>query len=331
MSELLQVSNLDVRFDTARGLLHAVKDVSFNLEPGESLGIVGESGSGKTVLSRATMGLLTMSTAKKSGSVVLNGVELTKLSRSELRSKWGTEMAIVFQDPMTALNPVRRIGDQIAEGPRVRLGMSKKDAKQRAIELLKMVQIAEPEKVLRKFPLQLSGGMRQRVMIAIAIACNPKILFADEPTTALDVTVQAQILELISSLRKQLNMSLILVTHDLGVVAGHTDKIAVMYAGEIVESGNVEGLFYQSSHPYSRGLLSCVPRLDIRESALHPIGGDPPKLSERSPGCSFQPRCKSSTSLCETTKPKLERSVLSGLMVSCHNPMESSENAKATI
>jgi oligopeptide/dipeptide ABC transporter ATP-binding protein len=306
VSELLRVSSLDVRFDTARGLLHAVKDVSFNLEPGESLGIVGESGSGKTVLSRATMGLLTMSTAKKSGSVKLNDVELTQLSRTDLRSTWGTEMAIVFQDPMTALNPVRRIGDQIAEGPRVRLGMSKKAAKQRSIELLKMVQIAEPEKVLKKFPLQLSGGMRQRVMIAIAIACNPKILFADEPTTALDVTVQAQILGLISSLRKQLNMSLILVTHDLGVAAGHTDKIAVMYAGEIVEIAPTKELFSNVRMPYTEALLNSIPRISSESGVRLPvIEGRLPDPTLPQNGCGFSVRCKYATEKCHTERPQL--------------------------
>ena len=306
MSDLLRVSKLDVRFNTARGELHAVKDVSFNLEPGESLGIVGESGSGKTVLSRATMGILTTSTAKISGSVKLMDVELTQLSRADLRSKWGTEMAIVFQDPMTALNPVRRIGDQIAEGPRVRLGMSKKDAKQRAIELLKMVQIAEPEKVLRKFPLQLSGGMRQRVMIAIAIACNPKILFADEPTTALDVTVQAQILGLISSLRKQLNMSLILVTHDLGVAAGHTDKIAVMYAGEIVEMAPTKELFSNVRMPYTEALLNSIPRISNESGARLPvIEGRLPDPTLPQNGCGFSARCKYATDKCHAERPQL--------------------------
>ena len=306
MSTLLSLRNLSVQFDTVRGRLNAVKEISLDIESGESVGIVGESGSGKTVLSRATMGLLTMSTAKKSGSVVLNGVELTKLSRSELRSKWGTEMAIIFQDPMTALNPVRRIGDQIAEGPRVRLGMSKKDAKQRAIELLKMVQIAEPEKVLKKFPLQLSGGMRQRVMIAIAIACNPKILFADEPTTALDVTVQAQILGLISSLRKQLNMSLILVTHDLGVVAGHTDKIAVMYAGEIVEMAPTKELFSNVRMPYTEALLNSIPRITNQSGIRLPvIEGRLPDPTLPQNGCGFSARCKYATEKCHTERPQL--------------------------
>ena len=321
MSELLQVNNLDVRFDTARGLLHAVKDVSFTLQPGESLGIVGESGSGKTVLSRATMGLLTMSTAKKSGSVKLNDLEITQLSRSDLRAKWGTEMAIIFQDPMTALNPVRRIGDQIAEGPRVRLGMSKKDAKQRAIELLKMVQIAEPEKVLKKFPLQLYGGMRQRVMIAIAIACNPKILFADEPTTALDVTVQAQILELISSLRTQLNMALILVTHDLGVVAGHTDKIAVMYAGEIVEIAPTKELFSNVRMPYTEALLNSIPRISNESGVRLPvIEGRLPDPTLPQTGCGFSARCKYATEKCHTERPPLVDGG-SGHMYRCFFPL----------
>ena len=307
MSELLQVNNLDVRFDTARGLLHAVKDVSFNLEPGESLGIVGESGSGKTVLSRATMGLLTMSTAKKSGSVVLNDVELTTLSRSDLRSKWGTEMAIVFQDPMTALNPVRRIGDQIAEGPRVRLGMSKKDAKQRAIELLKMVQIAEPEKVLKKFPLQLSGGMRQRVMIAMALILSPKLLIADEPTTALDVTIQQQILALVSEQRRKSGMSMLWITHDLGVVANLVDRVIVMYAGQIVEVGTVKEIFTNPQHPYTHGLLASLPKSDVKSrERLMAIPGVPPKPWMVENSCAFSPRCGRATTECFNQTPTLK-------------------------
>ena len=322
MSDFLKVKNLDVKFTTARGLLHAVKDVSFELNPGESLGIVGESGSGKTVLSRATMGLLTMSTAKKSGSVILENIDLTALTREELRSKWGTEMAIIFQDPMTALNPVRRIGTQIAEGPRVRLGMSKEAAKKHAIELLTLVQIPEPEKALKKFPSQLSGGMRQRVMIAIALACSPKILFADEPTTALDVTVQAQILSLLTSLRKKLNMAMVLVTHDLGVVAGHTDKIAVMYAGEIVEFAKTEDLFANVRMPYTEALINSIPRLTTKSGTRLPvIDGRLPDPTIPLVGCGFAPRCKYATDKCRTEHPDLVDAG-NGHMYRCFFPLK---------
>ena len=322
MSDFLKVKNLDVQFSTARGLLHAVKDVSFELNPGESLGIVGESGSGKTVLSRATMGLLTMSTAQKSGSIELENVELTELSPAELRSKWGTEMAIIFQDPMTALNPVRRIGAQISEGPRVRLGMSKDAAKKHAIELLTLVQIPEPEKAMKKFPSQLSGGMRQRVMIAIALACNPKILFADEPTTALDVTVQAQILSLLTSLRKKLNMAMVLVTHDLGVVAGHTDKIAVMYAGEIVEFAKTEDLFANVRMPYTEALINSIPRLTTKSGTRLPvIDGRLPDPTIPLVGCGFAPRCKYATDKCRTEHPDLVDAG-NGHMYRCFFPLK---------
>ncbi len=322
MSNFLKVKNLDVKFSTARGLLHAVKDVSFELNSGESLGIVGESGSGKTVLSRATMGLLTMSTAKKSGSVKLEDVELTELTREELRSKWGTEMAIIFQDPMTALNPVRRIGAQISEGPRVRMGLSKADAKKHAIELLTLVQIPEPEKAMKKFPSQLSGGMRQRVMIAIALACSPKILFADEPTTALDVTVQAQILSLLTSLRKKLNMAMVLVTHDLGVVAGHTDKIAVMYAGEIVEFAKTEDLFRNVRMPYTEALINSIPRITTKSGTRLPvIDGRLPDPTIPLVGCGFAPRCKYATDKCRTEHPDLVDAG-NGHMYRCFFPLK---------
>jgi peptide/nickel transport system ATP-binding protein len=322
VSDFLKVRNLDVKFSTTRGLLHAVKDVSFELNSGESLGIVGESGSGKTVLSRATMGLLTMSTAKKSGSVILENIDLTALTRDELRSKWGTEMAIIFQDPMTALNPVRRIGAQISEGPRVRLGMSKKAAKKHAIELLTLVQIPEPEKALKKFPSQLSGGMRQRVMIAIALACSPKILFADEPTTALDVTVQAQILSLLTSLRKKLNMAMVLVTHDLGVVAGHTDKIAVMYAGEIVEFAKTEDLFANVRMPYTEALINSIPRLTTKSGTRLPvIDGRLPDPTIPLVGCGFAPRCKYATDKCRTEHPDLVDAG-NGHMYRCFFPLK---------
>jgi peptide/nickel transport system ATP-binding protein len=268
------------------------------------------------------MGLLTMSTAKKSGSVKLENVELTELTRAELRSKWGTEMAIIFQDPMTALNPVRRIGAQISEGPRVRLGMSKEAAKKHAIELLTLVQIPEPEKAMKKFPSQLSGGMRQRVMIAIALACSPKILFADEPTTALDVTVQAQILSLLTSLRKKLNMAMVLVTHDLGVVAGHTDKIAVMYAGEIVEFAKTEDLFRNVRMPYTEALLNSIPRITTKSGTRLPvIDGRLPDPTIPLVGCGFAPRCIYATDKCRTEHPDLVDAG-NGHMYRCFFPLK---------
>ena len=321
MSSLLSLSNLRITFDTPRGQLAAVRGVDLEILAGESLGVVGESGSGKTVLSRASMGLLTMSTAHRSGTVVFDGQDLSTASREAVRDTWGTGMAMIFQDPMTALNPVRRIGSQLAEGLRVRLGMSKKEAKKRSIELLQLVRIPDPEKALRKFPNQLSGGMRQRVMIAIALACNPKLLFADEPTTALDVTVQAQILQLLSDLRKELHMSMVLVTHDLGVVAGHTDKIAVMYAGEVVEYAETKELFANVRMPYTEALLNSIPRLDQKSSGrMAVIEGRLPDPTQPEPGCAFASRCPYVQEKCQVEHPELQKAD-NGHEFRCHFPL----------
>ena len=321
MSSLLSLSNLRITFDTPRGQLAAVRGVDLEILAGESLGVVGESGSGKTVLSRASMGLLTMSTAHRSGVVVFDGQDLSTASREAVRDTWGTGMAMIFQDPMTALNPVRRIGSQLAEGLRVRLGMSKKEAKKRSIELLQLVRIPDPEKALRKFPNQLSGGMRQRVMIAIALACNPKLLFADEPTTALDVTVQAQILQLLSELRKELHMSMVLVTHDLGVVAGHTDKIAVMYAGEVVEYAETKELFTNVRMPYTEALLNSIPRLDQKSSGrMAVIEGRLPDPTQQEPGCAFASRCPYVQEKCQVEHPELQKAD-NGHQFRCHFPL----------
>ena len=321
MSSLLSLSNLRITFDTPRGQLAAVRGVDLEILAGESLGVVGESGSGKTVLSRASMGLLTMSTAHRSGTVVFDGQDLSTASREAVRDTWGTGMAMIFQDPMTALNPVRRIGSQLAEGLRVRLGMSKKEAKKRSIELLQLVRIPDPEKALRKFPNQLSGGMRQRVMIAIALACNPKLLFADEPTTALDVTVQAQILQLLSDLRKELHMSMVLVTHDLGVVAGHTDKIAVMYAGEVVEYAETKELFANVRMPYTEALLNSIPRLDQKSSGrMAVIEGRLPDPTQQEPGCAFASRCPYVQEKCQVEHPELQKAD-NGHEFRCHFPL----------
>jgi oligopeptide/dipeptide ABC transporter ATP-binding protein len=251
------------------------------------------------------MGLLP-STATRTGKISFQGKEISDLPKDEVRELWGTGMAMVFQDPMTALNPVRRIGDQLTESLTVRLGMSKKDAKVRAIELLERVRIPDPQSMMRKFPYQLSGGMRQRIMIAIAVSCKPEMLFADEPTTALDVTVQAQVLELISELRKEFNMAMILVTHDLGVVAGHTDKIAVMYAGDVVEYAPTRELFANMKMPYTEALLKSIPRLETPTGTRLPvIEGRLPDPTKNEPGCPFANRCAYVTDKCRAEKPPL--------------------------
>ena len=306
MSPLFEIENLEITFDTARGPLKAVRGVSLEINKGESIGIVGESGSGKTVMSRASMGLLRGRRVKRTGSVKLEGQELLTLSNEEIRGLWGTKIAMIFQDPMTALNPVRRVGSQFNESLVKRLGMSKEDANKRTLELLALVRMPEPEKVISKFPHQLSGGMRQRVMIAMAIACNPSLLFADEPTTALDVTVQAQVLELLGDLREKLNMAMVIVTHDLGVVAGYTDRIAVMYGGEIVELATTPDLFANTKMPYTQALMESIPRLDRKVGDRLPaIGGTPPDPTLERTSCGFADRCKFATDKCRTEHPDL--------------------------
>ena len=306
MSPLFEIENLEITFDTARGPLKAVRGVSLVINKGESIGIVGESGSGKTVMSRASMGLLRGRRVKRTGSVKLEGQELLTLSNEDIRGLWGTKMAMIFQDPMTALNPVRRVGSQFNESLVKRLGMSKEEANKRTLELLVLVRMPEPEKVISKFPHQLSGGMRQRVMIAMAIACNPSLLFADEPTTALDVTVQAQVLELLGDLREKLNMAMVIVTHDLGVVAGYTDRIAVMYGGEIVELATTPDLFADTKMPYTQALMESIPRLDRKVGDRLPaIGGTPPDPTLDRTSCGFADRCKFATDKCRTEHPDL--------------------------
>jgi len=305
MNQLLKLSDFSVSFTTPRGDLHAVRGVDLSVAKGESIGIVGESGSGKTVLSRATMGLMP-STATCTGSVEFNGVALSDLSRAEVRNYWGTGMAMIFQDPLTSLNPVRRIGSQLMEGLIVRLGMSKDQARARSVELLERVRIPDPYAAMKKYPGELSGGMRQRIVIAIAIACTPELLFADEPTTALDVTVQAQVLELLAELRQEFNMTMILVTHDLGVVAGQTDRVVVMYAGEIVEAAATKDLFANMKMPYTEALMKSIPRLDQASGQrLRVITGRLPDPTTPEPGCSFAPRCEYATDKCRAEKPPL--------------------------
>ena len=301
MSSVIKVEGLSVSFATPRGELKAVRDVSIELQEGESLGVVGESGSGKTVLSRSIMGLLP-GTATRTGKISFQGQAISELPKDQVRELWGTGMAMVFQDPMTALNPVRRIGDQLTESLTVRLGMSKKDAKVRAIELLERVRIPDPKSMMRKFPYQLSGGMRQRIMIAIAVSCKPQMLFADEPTTALDVMVQAQILQLLENIKRERGLSMLFITHDLSVLSHTADRVAVMYAGRIIEVGAGDALLRNSLHPYSKALTASFPVIGDPSSRHQPRGlaGDPPDPNNLPSGCPFHPRCTVATEECQS-------------------------------
>ena len=301
---LLEVDDLKTHFRTERGLVRAVDGVTFSLERGKALGVVGESGSGKTVLSRSIMGLLP-STAVVRGSVRFAGQEIVGLDQRQMRHLWGREMSMIFQNPMVSLNPVMKIGKQIIEPLEIHLGMGRTDARETAIELLREVRIPEPERRLAQYPHELSGGMRQRVMIAIALACGPTLLFADEPTTALDVTVQAQILELIKKMQRELGMAVVFITHDLGVVSGLCDRVQVMYAGRIVESSDTRTLFYSPRHPYTRALQRSIPALQGKGSELYTIRGMPPDLSKPLPGCPFAPRCEYALEKCVQTPVQL--------------------------
>jgi peptide/nickel transport system ATP-binding protein len=303
---LLRVTDLRTLFRTPAGLVRAVDGVSLTLGRGRTLGIVGESGSGKSVLSRSIMGLLPKRNVERQGTVVYDGQELTALPEKRRRDLWGTELAMIFQDPMTALNPVVRIGNQITEGLRYHLGLDRRTARENALALLRSVGIPEPERRLKQYPHELSGGMRQRIMIAVALACGPKLLFADEPTTALDVTVQAQILNLLARQQRERNMAMVLVTHDLGVVAGRADDIAVMYAGQIVEKAPTATLFAEVRMPYTEALLRSIPRLDgPRDAKLRAIPGRPPQLVDPPTGCRFAPRCPYVQPQCRAEAPPL--------------------------
>ena len=326
--KLLVVEDLTTTFATPGGPLPAVGGISFNINKNETLGIVGESGSGKTVLSRTIMGLQPRTNVTVTGSVLLNGHQIVGASENEKRKYWGIDVAMVFQDPMTSLNPVMRIGKQIDESLRVRLGMSRDAAKARAIELLELVGIPSPERRYSAYPGQLSGGMRQRVVIAIALACSPKLLMADEPTTGLDVTIQAQILNLIDELKEGLHMSVILVTHDLGVVATRTSRIIVMYAGRIVEIGDTREVFTNHRMPYTRALLESSPKVtNPSHTRLIAIPGRPPNLMKLSAGCSFAPRCAYATERCHQERPELQSSGAPGHFFACWNPLPASQGA----
>lgn len=311
MSEkLLEIKDEKLSFFTPAGEVKALNGVSFSMNEGEVLGIVGESGSGKSVTAYSIMGLTAYPGKLIGGTIYFNGHQIEKMSEKEMRKIRGNEVSIIFQDPMTSLNPVYTIGNQITEVIRLHTGKSKKEAYDRAKELLELVGINEPTKRLKQYPHELSGGMRQRVMIAIALACEPKLLIADEPTTALDVTIQAQILELMQELRKKLGMSIIMITHDLGVVASMCERIAVMYAGHIVEYGTADEIFYEPKHEYTKGLIKSIPKLNVQETErLIPIEGQPVDLLNPPAGCPFAPRCANCMKIClREMPPKTELS-----------------------
>ena len=318
MAPLLEVKNLRTEFVTQDGVVQAVNGISFSLEEGETLGIVGESGCGKSVSMLSLMRLIPQPPGRiVEGEVWFQGRDLLKLSNEEIRQIRGNQIAMVFQDPMTSLNPVLTIGQQIGEALELHLGMTKEQARQRAIELLEMVRIPEAAERIDDYPHQFSGGMRQRVMIAMALSCNPKLLIADEPTTALDVTIQAQIIDLIKDLKRELGMAIIWITHDLGIVAGLVDRVQVMYAGYIVERAKVDEFYKNPRHPYSLGLLASLPRLDEeRKRKLTPIEGLPPDLISLPPGCPFYPRCKYRVPKCLDENPPL-RQVGEGHEIAC--------------
>ncbi len=315
---LLAVDNLTVSFPTDDGVVQAVRGVTYTVRTGEALGIVGESGSGKSVSSMAIMGLLPKN-ARITGSIRFRGRELIGLDEKELAKLRGDKIAMIFQDPLTSLNPVYSIGYQIAEAVHAHNEVSKQAALDRAIELLDIVGIPYPEQRISSYPHELSGGMRQRVVIAIAMANNPDVIIADEPTTALDVTVQAQVLEALEAARKRTGAALILITHDLGVIAGHAERISVMYAGKLVETGGTEEVFYRPRMPYTLGLLGSLPRLDRHEhERLTPIKGAPPSLLNLPPGCPFTPRCPLAEDICDSEEPELLVAEGSGHAAACH-------------
>ncbi|BCB03702.1 ABC transporter ATP-binding protein [Bacillus sp. KH172YL63] len=304
MDHVLTVKDLEVSFTTYGGEVKAVRGVSFDLSKGETLAIVGESGCGKSVTSQSIMKLIPSPPGKvTNGEILFKGSDLLKQSEAQMRKIRGADISMIFQDPMTALNPTLTIGEQLMEGILEHHPIGKKMAKQRAIEMLSLVSIPNPAERMRQYPHQFSGGMRQRIVIAMALACEPDVLIADEPTTALDVTIQAQILELFRKIQNNTGVSIILITHDLGVVAQVADRIAVMYAGKIVEEGTRREIFYSPQHPYTKGLLKSVPRLDLEGEELYPIPGSPPDLFAPPVGCPFAARCEKAMEVCVRVHP----------------------------
>lgn len=301
---VLEVNNLHTSFFTDVGEVKAVNGVSFSLEPGKTLGIVGESGSGKSVTAYSIMQILAQTGRITEGEVKYKGQDITKFSEKEMQSFRGSKCSIIFQDPMTSLNPVFTVGYQLEEAIMLHTNKTKAEAKERAVELLTLVGVNDPEKRLKQYPHEHSGGMRQRDMIAMALACEPDILIADEPTTALDVTIQAQILDLMKELQEKLGMAIIMVTHDLGVIASMCDEIIVMYGGRVCERGTADDIFYRPAHEYTKGLLRSIPRLDNMGEKLVPIGGTPINLLNMPKGCAFCPRCDEAMKICLSEVPE---------------------------
>ncbi|MFL5952031.1 MAG: ABC transporter ATP-binding protein [Gaiellaceae bacterium] len=326
---LLSVEDLHVRFGTRRGTVHAVNGISFDIAPGETLGIVGESGCGKSVTSLAILGLLARNGRVESGKAIFEGRDLIPQSDRALRSIRGREIAMIFQDPMTSLNPVLTIGRQIREALETHFGMGRREAETAAADAIDRVGIPSAKARIKDYPHQFSGGMRQRAMIAMALACKPKLLIADEPTTALDVTIQAQILDLLRALVAEEDAALILITHDLGVVAGMCERVNVMYGGMFMETGSAEQLFGTPRHPYTLGLLQSVPRLDAaRRARLQPIEGSPPNMLRAPAACPFQPRCRFEVDLSRREVPQLVE-IEPGHRVACFNPVPVDEWGRA--
>jgi len=321
VSALLEVKDLRVSFDTPEGEVHAVSGIDFNLEAGDALAIVGESGSGKTQSMMALMGLLAEN-GHASGQALYKGRDLMQMQPHELNCHRGRDIAMIFQDPMTSLNPYMNVEKQMTEVVMHHQGLNHHEARAHAIEMLRAVRIPDPEQRIRQYPHEFSGGMRQRVMVAMGLLCEPDILIADEPTTALDVTVQAQISQLMAELRRKSNTAIVLITHDLGVVAGLCDRVLVMYAGEVVEFGTVDQIYYDPRHPYTRGLLESVPRLDhVEDQELHAIPGNPPNLLSLPVGCNFRRRCAFAFDACHQ-KPELKEAG-EGHFSRCHLDEES--------
>jgi oligopeptide/dipeptide ABC transporter ATP-binding protein len=317
VTEILSVSELRTDYYTSTGTLPAVRGISFGVSPGEVLGVVGESGCGKSATALSLLRLIAEPQGRISGSIKLGDRDLMSLNEKEMRQVRGRDIAMIFQDPMSSLNPSLTIGTQLTETLRFHLGLSRAQARERAAGCLGLVGLSDPEAQLRRYPHEFSGGMRQRVMIAMAISCQPRALIADEATTALDVTIQAQVLELIRDLKEQLGMAVIMITHDLGLVAGMADRILVMYAGQIIESGPVDEIFGHPAHPYTRGLLDCIPQLDsARSLPLRPIRGAPPRPTELPGGCPFHPRCAEAMDVCRESMPA-EHSVTPGHVTAC--------------
>ncbi|HHY76093.1 MAG TPA: ABC transporter ATP-binding protein [Firmicutes bacterium] len=321
MAPLLSVRNLHTTFYTSDGRVPAVRGVSLDIEPGETLGVVGESGCGKSVTAFSVMRLIPSPPGRiEAGEVCFEGQDLLKLTDEEMRKVRGSKISMIFQEPMTSLNPVYTVGDQISEVLEQHMGMAREEAMGKAVSLLRAVGIPEPERRVRQYPHEMSGGMRQRVMIAMALACDPKLLIADEPTTALDVTIQAQILELLKELKKRTGMAIMLITHDLGVVAEMADRVAVMYLGRVIEEGTVGDIFHRPLHPYTLGLLRSIPRMDRAQKRLHVIRGTVPNPMFMPKGCPFNNRCDYATEECREKEPEV--TAVSGThKVSCFNPV----------